>query len=329
MHQYTLGPLPWNEDVLRKAYFQNFIETRKVIQEHPGFLVHQDLCVLQLSLEIFLDSVSDLMQSINSFRYDAQSINFWTRPSQSRFEQRELSIRRGVFAAVTSAISLVDHSRVINNKISIKGYWDQIKESFSDNAEHRFVQGLRNYISHVRMVEPDWRKNISLKGKSTRFLLQQDGLLKWDGWHPLARSFVDSHPEGIDVEFLFDNYRNRVLLFQDWFHSEIARVSEPALSEYRQYERLLNRFDTKTWWSMILKQVISQRLDPFNYLDRYLTKAELDEILAMPMRSKMQIDRIIEILDEYDVCDAEIRGKIYKACGLSIPNNKTQTDCLL
>jgi hypothetical protein len=74
---------------------------------------------------------------------------------------------------------------------------------------------------------------------------------------------------------------------------------------------------------LLLEQVTMGRLDPFPYLNRYLTQTELDEVLSLPTRSQMQVDRIIEILDEYGACDEELRKKAYKAFGVEVLNRET------
>ena len=144
MQNYTLGPLPWSEAVLRQAYFRSFTDAQKSIQEHPGFTAHRELYTLQLSLDIFLNSVSELCQSIDTFRIDAHAPSFWTRPAQSQFKNRELGVRRGVFAVATSALALVDHSRKVQKRVAItkEEYARQLKETF-DEYEHRFIQSLR------------------------------------------------------------------------------------------------------------------------------------------------------------------------------------------
>jgi len=40
---YTLGPLPWSEELLRKSYFRDFTKAEKAIREHPGFVAHREL----------------------------------------------------------------------------------------------------------------------------------------------------------------------------------------------------------------------------------------------------------------------------------------------
>ncbi|MDI7261418.1 MAG: hypothetical protein QME90_16055 [Thermodesulfobacteriota bacterium] len=315
---YTLGPLPWNEEVLRRAYFQNFVETRKAIQEHPGFPVHCDLSDLQLSLSIFVSSVFDLLDSIEAFRIESQVTQFWTCPSRDRFEKQELAIRRGIFSAATSAIALVDHSRRVSRRANIPEYQARVYATFANNEMHRFVHSLRKCISHIRMIEADWQVKWDATGKSTKFKMRQETLLTFSEWHSLAKAFISQHPEGIDVEILFKNYQAHVKDFHNWFYAEVEKVLEPQLSEYREYERILNRFDVEAWWNMIFKQVVMvKRLDPYKYLDRFLTKQELDEVFSLPMRSQKQVDRIIEILDEYKACDKDLRETIYLAFGVN------------
>jgi hypothetical protein len=321
---YTLGPLPWSEEALRQAYFRSFTHAQKAIQEHLGFAAHRDLHGLQLSLDIFLNSLAELFQSIDAFHMDAQSARFWTRSTQSQFKSRELAVRRGVFTVATSALALVDHSRKVRKSIAItqEEYQRQLKEIF-DEHEHRFIQSLRVCVSHIRMIEADWQRIYSTSGKQTRFLLRREVLLQWDDWDKQARIFIDRHHDGIDIEKLFNTYRARVEKFHLWFHNAIIRVSEPQLSEYREYERMLKRFGTRAWWNLLLEQVVMGRLDPYTYLDRYLTQTELEEVLALPRQSQVQIDRIIEILDEYGACDEELRKKAYRAFGVEIPHSET------
>lgn len=322
---YTLGPLPWSEEVLRKAYFHNFLDTRKAIQQHPGFPAHRDLSALRLSLDIFIDSVSDLIESIDAFRIESRSSEFWTRPARGRLKKHELGIRRRVFTAATAGMSVVEHSRKVSAHVQIPAYQNRVNVTFANNERHKFIQCFRNCLNHQQIFKTDWKTTWSAASRRTELLLNHDGLLiVSSGWHSLAKAFISRYPEGIDVEILFRDYRADVEDFHNWFHAEVQRASEPYLSEYREYERMLNRFDMRSWWNLILKQVVmGRKLDPYKYLDRYLTKDELDEVLSLPMRSQKQVDRIIETLDEYGACDDELRKTVYVAFNVESQDCKT------
>jgi hypothetical protein len=67
----------------------------------------------------------------------------------------------------------------------------------------------------------------------------------------------------------------------------------------------------------MMHQVLARRLDPYLYLDGHLNAAEMQEVLQLPKNSAKQVDRIIEILDEYGACDNDLRRMIYQAFGVS------------
>jgi hypothetical protein len=313
-NSYTLGLLPWTEEAVHRAYFQDFLKTRKAIREHPGFVYHEALRTLQLSLDIFLCSAEGLLRDIDLFKRESDSKGFWSRARREQFDKIEGSIRYGIFTAATGAMALVDASRNINGKLPVAGYQEQVDKYFSHNEEHRFIQGLRNYVCHYKMIEANWRVDYPKDDKRIEFLLYSENLLEWDEWHHLARKFINDQPKGISAETIFKNYKARVEEFQHWFYKKLTEAGEPQLSEYREYERMLNRFGLASFWNAMFSQVvIPGKKDPYEYLNLYLTEPELEEVLSLPKNSQRQVDRIIELVDEYGACDQALRKKIYTA----------------
>jgi hypothetical protein len=90
------------------------------------------------------------------------------------------------------------------------------------------------------------------------------------------------------------------------------------ISEYLRYKRLINGFSAESHWKVLLQQVfIPQKIDPYLYLDRYLTDYELQEVLSLPHQSKGQVDKIIAFVDEYNVCEDELRSLVYRLFNVS------------
>lgn len=315
---FTLGQLPWTKEALKEVYFQNFIRTREAIKEHPGYMYHAELENLKLSFDIFSDAVVNLLDSIDTFKSEENAEGFWFPVNRARIAQLELAIRRGMFSATTSAMALVDMSRKAVKKIPIDDYQEKIKEVFLDNPEHHFVQELRNYICHNEMVKANWQVSYpSEGGKTIRFIVYSRDLLVWKNWNVLSRKFI-SDSESIDIRKVFASYREQVACFQKWFQQKIELADEASLKEYREFERFLNGIDTQCCWNLILSQAIPQKIDPYKYLHQYLNKNELVEISLLPKRSKAQVDRIIELIDEYNACDDELRNKIYTLFGVIV-----------
>ncbi len=92
----------------------------------------------------------------------------------------------------------------------------------------------------------------------------------------------------------------------------------PCVSDYLRCRRRLKAVTARATWNIILKQVlIAGKRDPYPYLERYLNSNEIDEVLQLPARSRRQVDRIIEIVDEYGACDDELRETAYEAFGVT------------
>lgn len=67
---------------------------------------------------------------------------------------------------------------------------------------------------------------------------------------------------------------------------------------------------------MIISHVIKWKVNPYDHLNRYFDKEELNEVFTLPRNSKEQVNKIIEIFDKDAAVDAELRGMVYRAFGV-------------
>ena len=268
---------------------------------------------IKLSLNIFNDSISDLLSSISKFKAESASPDFWNRPQRPFVERLELSIQRGVFSSAMSAMALVDHSRKFSKKHTIPDYDNQISKFFINNEEHRFIHSLRTYITHVRVTEANWQISHSKEGRLVQFLLSKEDLLKYKKWKSLAKKFIRHSSDGIIVEAVFEKYAIKVKEFHCWLHDAIIQKYSKDISDYLKYKKILDQFDSYSHWSVLIQQgLFPKKLNPYLYLNRYLTPQEMKDVLTLPHRSKQQVDKIIQFVDEYNVCDMKLRRLIYQ-----------------
>ncbi len=311
--RYALGKPPWTEEELKKAYYSDSKYTEQQIQKLPGYEINNEIKNLNLSLEIFLDTVSELFGHIQKFRSESQKATFWQRPSQQQEEKILRSIRRTTFASAASAMALVDHSRKINKELLIDGYQEKIENEFRNNPEHRFVQHLRDYVCHYKAVKPGWQIKWTMESeRSCNFIISQSEIKKWDGWGPLSKTYIKQNPEGIVVENLFKSYQKHVKDFHSWFQKQIEYKSESVLKEYKKYKRMIELFNIKPWLKVCLCEKLKKKIDPYKHLEKYLTKTEINMIQKIPKHSKKQVDRIIEYVDEWGAFDQELIKIAYK-----------------
>lgn len=311
----SLGPPPWTEEQLRKAYFANFTETQKAIRCHPGYLYQRELESLELSLAVFNDSVQDLRRSIETFRSRTSNPGWNRRNLRDPVRQSVMAVRRGAFCAASAAMALVDHSRAANKRLRVSSYKDQVEKRFTKNGRHVFIQDLRNCVMHVRMLPTDWqiRKTLGQEAWQTRFLLRKEMLLdEWDEWWALSRDFIRKAEYGIDVERLFLDYGLDVRDFHDWYAKAIGDLDRKNLEDYREYDRTLKAFGSRNWWNLLIEHALQAGVDPYERLPEYLDKEDLAQVSSIPHRSKEQVNKIIDLVDEYRACDEELRKKVYR-----------------
>lgn len=308
---------PWSKEQIEYSVFSSLTKTRETLNQLRGSVIFNEIESLRFSFDIFQDSIEDLISSINIFKSEKEKSNFWDRPHRQKVEKLERSINRGIFSSVATAMALVDHSREFNKKYPVKYYKEKINQTFNQSPQHKFIHSLRRYFLHVKITKANLEVETSKEGKSVFFLLSQSDLLKWTDWSALAKQYIHKHPEGINIEDLFDKYLKSVKNLHDWLRSQIWELYAKEITEFLSYSRAVDGVSAYCSWNLLIQQIfIPKGINPYMFLDRYLTANEIKEILALDYRSKEQVDRIIEIIDEYKVCDDKLRKNIYKFFGI-------------
>ena len=134
-------------------------------------------------------------------------------------------------------------------------------------------------------------------------------------WPLLARKYLEQHAYEVDIERLIVEYSNKVQEFHKWFRESIMATFGGKISEYRSYERILNGEGWRNHWRQVLNYCIEHQLDPYQYLKRFLSPTEVEKVNQLPP-SKEQVDLMIKLADDFDICDDEIRSLVYKLFGI-------------
>ena len=307
---------PWSDQQIIESTFRDFKKTSSTINGLPGGEVHQELDDLQSSVKLYLNSVEEFRSSISVFKGNALRQGFWNRSNDPLREKLEASIQRGLFCSSMSALALVDHARRFSKKYPVKGYEERKESIFIDNLEHQFIKQFRQYATHFRLTRANWRLTQDSQGQRVNFLLCPEELKKWPKWSERAMKFINANLDGIDVEALFNSYSNAVSGFYEWLGAAILDKYHDKLQLYYATKRLYRSIHSKNGWRVLIEQIAKpKKLNPYNYLSRYLTKSQIEAVLALPYRSKLQVDKIIHFVDEYGACDDEVRQTVYKFFG--------------
>lgn len=311
MFLYTLGPLPWTEEILTNAHFNNFQAARSAIKEHPGYLIHAAIASLKKSYSIFQASVSDLFRACQDFEEASVSSTLLGRPFRDKYERLVLAVEKELFSTCCAAMALVDHSRNIQRVWPVTDYSGQMSETFSN--EHEFVQCLRNYVNHNRTAPLAWQQNwrFDNSAPTTTFSLRREALMRTGAkWSSGAKLFLSAQPENINIRNIFEDYRKRATSFHEWFIFEVEKLNKSNVEEYRKHERFLNAISSRSTWNVMIQQVKNGKADIEKSLGWYLTPAELDKFMALTS-PRDQADYLIDTLDEYGACDDAMRAQVY------------------
>lgn len=306
-------PEPWSVDDIRSAIMHKFTDARLSIEETEGGQLWQAVKELDDTVWIFQSSAEDLFRIISLFAQKTQEPGFWDLTNRTNAEHFTREVKRKLFYTTTSVMALVEVSRVFEKKYPVAGFTDELVSCFSTPGLHKFLQDLRNYNSHWRIAEANWRIDYDFEKGSrvTRFVVIRDNLLAWGRWTSEARAFIESSDNYIDVGAALAEYAKQVKAFYEWHKGVVLINYAETLTRYFDYKRTHDGLNRRMSWNAILGHV-PQGLNPFQYLARYLTTEQIEKIMSFELGSEAQIQALISTLDMEKFCDAQLMDKVRK-----------------
>lgn len=312
---HNLGPLPWSDDNLVAAVWKSPSLAQEWVDEHPGRAFVARLESLKAVLGIFEGSAEQFSECLVRFHADACEGQVFRRNRRSDLDAYEQQFQKLLYVFASSAMTLVDQARALSQKITLPEYETRVRDGFATNPIHRFIQELRVDVIHVTLHRPGWQLTSGRDEESTsRFMLWPKQLTRLSEYNAQARQFVDEHPKGIDLGRLILDYSAHVREFHKWLRQAAESVVGDMIADYQRCSKRIMAVSSRSFWNIIFQQVVvAGKRDPYTYLDQYLTDREFAEVNTLPHRSQRQVDRIIELVDEHEACDDELRQIIYKA----------------
>jgi hypothetical protein len=154
---------------------------------------------------------------------------------------------------VAAVKSLVDHSRTLYNQTyrdsgQFPDYTTQVETTFVNDPEVALVQGLRELAQHYELPNVTL---IEMWGSQPAFsvVLRRDDLLKFAGWKPAVKRYLQAAPGEFSLPDLCERYQHKVTAFYEWMYErlreihadEITKANAEEMKLYRQWlPRLVN-----------------------------------------------------------------------------------------
>ena len=134
--------LPDTLNLVYKLRESDEFDLFKQIKDHEG------------SIRIFKDNYQELIETLDFHNNPVNDQTIWKNPRQR--DKIHWTLIRRIHNFLSSAISLVDHTRIHKNKINWnvtfnKAYQDKIDKEFKSWPVHNFIKDLRHFILHYKV----------------------------------------------------------------------------------------------------------------------------------------------------------------------------------
>jgi hypothetical protein len=204
------------------------------------------------SLNVFQMNAIALIEAVQRVEDPDQGLALMMENNRAAGRQAHREISRHVHNFVSSALTLVEHTRVFIRKnykdspIFVE-YDKHVQSVFSSSPVSQFVQGLRNYMLHRGLPNSTMFLHFSQDpdnesaGAQTKTGIRYDtaSLLDWNDWKPLARTYIEGAGEHLDIGEFVQEYLTIVNQFHRWLDTVLATHHQSDLIELSELQTQL------------------------------------------------------------------------------------------
>lgn len=204
------------------------------------------------SLNVFQMNAVELMEAAQRVKDPDQGMTLMMEKNREAGHQAHRELNRHVHNFVSSALTLVEHTRVFMRKHYagtdlMATYENQVTAIFAQSPVVQFVQGLRNYMLHRGLPNSSmFMKFTSNAGATDGSGTAETGvhydtasLLDWDGWKPAARTYLEQVGKHLDLHESAQEYLTLVNQFHGWLDATLAAHHQSDIQELGQLQAQL------------------------------------------------------------------------------------------
>jgi hypothetical protein len=311
--------LPWTLQHIQTAMMSDFSAVQKSIDRTDGGQLWNGINELDDAVWVFSRSTTELLDEITIFGEGSKDVYFWSKIYEKNERDFVREVKRKLYYSTSSLMTVVDIARLFNKRWPLEDIFEQRNKFFSTPGLHDFLQNLRNFSSHWRIAQANWRiSHDSITGKRTAsFIITKDELLEWKGWGSKAKEYIESAGNSIDIYDVFTQYKKHVQQYYEWHKGAILVKYAPTLRPFFEYKKIHEGLQQKFKWNMIIS-FFKPGMNAYEHLIRHLTNKQIEMVFSYEHRSEQQIDALIKILDVDGICDVELRNKLMRIFGVSI-----------
>lgn len=253
------------------------------ISERISLIQHFDY-----SLRLFEFNYRELMGVVDFMCEESNGLELFAIVNEWKLYEYQALLAFRLHNYVCAAKSLIDHSRVLYKRVYVKGnidfvdYQVEVDSRFVKNELIQFVSFLRNYTQHEKI--PIIFSNFSFDSASDdgfifTACLEPSELLGASSIPALAKKYITSQSDKIDIKSVFVTYHQQICEFYEWFkgrqdklHSVdlMALRNESAKHEAIIFENFLYAFSKESNNNSVKEKLypLLSAVD-YKFLDQY------------------------------------------------------------
>jgi hypothetical protein len=196
------------------------------------------------SLNIFRRNAQELLAATHNVRDSDFGLQLMAVNNREAGQQAHREVNRFVHNFVTSAMTLVEHTRNFMREhyegTDVKSSYDnRVQSEFVSEPVVQFVQNLRNYFFHRGL--PDSQMFIEFQAGAdgalgggileTGVRYRSSTFLQWDGWKAPAKMYIESAGEFIDIHAVATAYLEKILAFHKWLDGALSEFHAGDLAK--------------------------------------------------------------------------------------------------
>jgi len=214
-----------------------------ILEQSREMEIQRNLQALQFSFQVFEGNFAEVVKLLEPLEDPRECLLMYAAPDKrENLDNLILDTKRLLHNFLASAKSLVDHTRVIVNRLYPEDhefrieYQKKLSQDLSGNDLQKFVKNLRNYAQHYTL--PVLALKISFSSDSNEFnsTLQINVaiLKKWDKWGG-SRAYLEPLENGLPVIALASEY---YILIQDFYAWLSDRQSDIHQVDFDNLEKM-------------------------------------------------------------------------------------------
>ena len=298
---------------------KEIVDLQKEIESMPEYQLELKLLSLDISRYVFKQNYLQLRQLLTTSEEPKKASELWAVKNRHLLEAFQRETIRLLHNFVASVKSLVDHTRILYRELYKPGgrfpdYQDEINKRFAQNPLAQFVEDLRDYCLHYKILpifaERSFTSNTA--EPESRIKLNVKTLSEYSSWSPPARQFLSDIKDSIDVKDLIEKYYEMVAGFHQWIQKRQMEIYADEFRRLNEKRLKLKTLVIPEIVEMALAKISNANVSPGEVFYYLLTPEEREELEIEPLTSSKHVEKLIYLIEKQAPINNDLKDKIRK-----------------